>query len=565
MFRTISGRLFSRAKLVDIESLSITEHMKTSLRSMGISRLTPVQAESFPQIAAGQSCVAVAKTGEGKTLAYLIPVLARLTDERVLSGSQSTACLIAVPTRELCQQVASTLVALCPTTNILLAYGKPGKAFRTMLHQRPPVIIGTGGRLASLIKKGEVNPKSVKVVVVDELDSLLIDDYRKEIAPLIGSMHSTTQFIGMGATMSPELEKVLDTFPPLSAATRLNTLLGHKQKTPTTITHESVKVSDSLPLRISSLAALIETLKFKQAIVFASTTAEARAISQHPTLLGRSRALHGKLNQMERELIMNRFRSGKIDILVCTDVAARGLDVADVDLVVSFRPPSDDAQYIHRAGRTGRSGRRGTSIVMYSTSERSSVEQIGVGCGISFERRACPSPTDMRRILVDSIFDQARTQFSPTENLVEFIKNLSEKEREKLTGLCLYGLIGEKTGLDVSRPERSILSGESGMTPIMFMDPGKALVKSRADVSRILEELSVPSVGMVAFSESGYITDIPTETALTLCGSRADEVREKYALDVVILDKLPNIRAEGLARGKKVAGVLPWRRNRTKK
>ena len=552
-----------RARLIDIDSLAIAEHLKTSLRSMGISRLTPIQAESFAQIAAGQSCVAVAKTGEGKTLAYLVPLLARLADERILSTSASPACLIAVPTRELCQQVASTLVALSPTTNILLAYGKPDKAFRTMLQQRPPIIIGTGGRLASMLKKGDLDPKSIKALVVDELDSLLIDDYRKEISPLLANLNpASTQVIAMGATMSSELEKILDSFPQLAAATRFNTVAGHKQKTPVTITHERVKVPDSLSLRISALSALILTTRFKQAIVFAPTTAEARAISHHPALLNRSKALHGQLNQVERELIMNLFRAGKFDVLVCTDVAARGLDIADVDLVLSFRPPSDDAQYVHRAGRTGRSGRRGTSVVMYSTSERNSVNDISSACGVSFERRPCPSPTEMKRIFVDAFVEQARSQFSPPGSLTEFVRELSDSDKSKLAGLCLQGLLGEKTGLDMSPPDRSILTGEIGMTPILFMDPSKSIVKSRLDVSQILGELEVASVGKVAFSESGYIADVPTEMALRVCNAADNAIRAKYGLDIIIVHKLPQLLADGLAQGKKIAGVLPWRKNR---
>ena len=547
-------------KLNDLDSLPIAQDLKTSLRSMGVSRLTPVQSQSFSPITSGQSCVAIARTGEGKTLAYLIPLLTRLTDERLLNGQRSTSCVIAVPTRELCQQVASVLVGLSPSTNILLAYGKPDKAFKTLLNQNPPIVIGTGGRLASLVKKGDIDPRKLKIVVIDEVDSLLIKDYIRELSPLLNALNQeSTQLIAVGATMSGELEQTLKVIPTLENAVRVNTTIQTK-KTPESITHESVKVPDSQPLRISALAAILATQKFKQAIVFASSTAEIKAICQHPTLVSRAKSLHGDLPQAERERILNLFRAGTFDILVCTDVGSRGLDISGLDFVISFRPPVDPIGYIHRSGRTGRGNQKGKSITMYSSSERGLVDNIEKECVLKFSRVTCPSAEDQKRLFVDLIIEEASRRFAPTDSVTRFADNLSVSDKSKLITLCLNGLLGENIGLNPAPPKRSVLSGAEDMTPVLFLDPAKNTIKSRADVENIIESFDIKTYGMVALSESGYVVDIDTKAAVRLCVHRSEDVRQSVGVDIMLVEKLPKITSDGETRGRKFTGVLPWRK-----
>ena len=556
-------RIFRRlqSRFSDVDALPINEHIKTSLKTIGVRRLTAVQSQSFTPISSGQSCVAIAKTGEGKTLAYLIPLLTRLIDERALTGRSSVACLIALPTRDLCQQVASVVVGLTPTTNILLAYGKPDKAFRTLLSQRPPIIIGTGGRLASLISKGDLNPRDLKIVVIDEVDSLLGRDYLKEVSPLLHSLNEqTTQVIAVGAAMTDALDDIIRSIPCLSNAARVNTAI-QPNRTPSVIQHEAIKVPDSQPLRISALASIIATRIFRQAIIFAPTAADVKAISQHPALLGRSKSLHGDLPQSERERVLNLFRASKFDILICTDVGSRGLDILGIDLVVCYKPPLEPLVYLHQAGRTGRANQNGNSLLLYSGAEKEKIQPIQAGCGIEFKRAVCPSQDEQKRIIVDLILEDSKRLFpNPSDELRNLISTLSPQDKGRLVSHCLHGIMGD-VGLQMLPPKRSILSGAEGMTPVLFVDPGAKVLKDKIQIERLLESLKIKSLGMVASSESGFIVDIESKAAVLLS---CEDWKSKLGIEAVLIQKLPKLISSGQMKGRKFTGTLPWKKPQKK-
>lgn len=541
----------------DVDSLPVNEALKASLRAMGAVRLTRVQSEVFAPISAGQSCLAIAKTGEGKTLAYLTPLIARLANERLLS-SNTTSCIIAVPTRELCQQVAGVLVALNTNINVLLAYGKPDNAFNVLLRQNPHVIVGTGGRLASLAGKGELDLGRIKIAVFDEIDSMLSHDYRKEVTPLMQALPADTQVVAVGATMSADLREVLSEFPWHTAATQIDTVTS-RDKTPGKIRHFAVKVSDSVPVRIGVVGALLASRRFEKAIVFAPTSADATAIARHPALVSKARVLHGDLPQTERERILNSFRGGSFPILVSTDVASRGVDVPGVDVVISFNVPTDSVAYIHRAGRTGRAGSRGESIVMYTGRERADVERLFTTAGSAFENMPCPSKEEQNKLVIASIIEEA-VQLGSSKvgsKLDVFLSQLTETDRIALAGACLRVLAG--SAHEPRSPKKSILSGEPGFSPVLFVDPGCVVIQSRGDLVSALERAQVP-MGLVALSESGFVADIKTADAISLCSERVEEIQSLLGVEVVLVDKLPKLVEDQITRGRKRSTVLPWRR-----
>ena len=386
-----------------------------------------------------------------------------------------------------------------------------------------------------------------------KIDSLLMDDYRRDLSPLLNTIScDNTQIVGVGATANEDLRHCLSQYKSLSSLTEVNTLSRHCQ-----ITHTSIKVSESV--RLSSLASLVAAQSIKT-IVFANTVSEAKSIANHPILVSRSRVLHGDLEQAERDKILNLFRTGGVDILVCTDIAARGIDVPGVKLVISYKPPVDALGYIHRAGRTGRAGSTGESILLYSKLEKDKVEEIEEVGSFKFGHKECPSKLSQREIALEAIVNESvSVGQNLSEKRLEHISELLVKRRPESVNVvvanCLIALLGNM--VDISPPKKSILSGEMGYSPVLFVDPGKVVIKSRGDLTLFLNKLGL-KVGLVAASDSGYVVDLLTSDAVRLCY----ETDMAAGVETVLVDKLPRLNVDETSRGRKYNGVLPWRRKK---
>ena len=552
VFRFIHRNVFSTyRRFADIDTLPVSEYLKSSLKGLGIHKLTCVQSDTFAPIMAGKSVIATARTGTGKTLAYLVPVVARMDNERF----PAFACLVVVPTRELCQQVGSVLVALNPAANILLAYGKPSPAFATLLQQGPQVVVGTAGRIASMVKRGEIDLRKVQILVVDELDSLLMPEYRKDIHPLLAE--GFRQVIGVGATMGPDLLKVLKQYKAFDSAQEVD-LLGNS----TNIKHFLVKVPNSLPLRASVVATLLATRSYRKCIVFVKNSDEAKSVSHHPNLSNRVKVLHGDLQQTERDKVLNAFRVEKGWILVCTDLAARGIDVPEIDLVLSLAPPSDGVAYCHRAGRTGRGVSSGDSVLLYSANDEPTVDKIKQEANLQFQQMPCPSKEQQRVTALELLVTTCCEQ-TVSDKLTNYSLNLLSEfpgDAARLTATCIRALLGSV--VDTSPPKFSVLSGELGFIPVLFVDPGKVQIQSRADLQAIIDSLGLRSTGAIALSESGYIADFSTSDASKVCYGQRDFILEKFGVEPALIDQLPMLVSDQASRGKKFDSILPWRRRR---
>ena len=534
------------SKFDSVDSLPIEDSFKQSLKSLGVSKLTEVQSRVFSPIFVGQSVVAVAKTGQGKTLAYLVPILARLTNERVSGSEAKTSCLIAVPTRELCEQVAQVAVSVDPSVSILLSYGKADHTFRTLLQQHPRIIIGTAGRLKSLITRGDIKAEHVKLCVLDESDSLLFRDYYKEVSPLLATLRPMTQVVAVGATYTEDLEKVFSSIPALKDALQVNTIAGGAIM-PERISHGLMKAGDSDTGKLSALSAYLSIKGFAKVLIFASSSTEARSISKHPYFIEKAKALHGQLPQSERQRILNLFRLNRFPILVLTDVGARGLDIPDVDLVVSYSPPVDTLTYVHRSGRTGRAGKTGQSLVLYSKQDKAYIDSICSNAGIRFDLEECPSSVAQKESVIDNLLNESKHfLLAPQSRLDTFIRNLSEHDQRSLLAKCMQGLVARSLEGVIS--PRSILSGDEGFSPVMFIEPTKKIVNSVTDIRNILNELEISTVGVIATSESGYIVDVRTPDAIRLCTEKIETLRRDFGVEAVLVERIPKLGSYPTAR-----------------
>ena len=346
--------------------LGLSDALLESLASLGYEEPTPIQSEAIPQLLEGRDLLGQAATGTGKTAAFTLPLLERIHDEaRRGDESRRARALILVPTRELAMQVAEAVHKYGHAfgTSVVPVYG--GQAIQQQLRalkRGVDVVVATPGRAIDHIQRGSLQLSDIKCVVLDEADEMLDMGFADDLEAILGALPEERQTALFSATMAPRVAAIAKRYlkDPVRVAIR-NEQLGASGV-------PRVRQTAYVVSRQQKLAALSRVLDMEDpeaAIVFCRTRGEVDQLAESLTAHGyRAAALHGGLSQDERDRVMRRFRAGdgSLDLLVATDVAARGLDIGSVSHVVNFDVPSSPDAYVHRIGRTGRAGRTGVAI-----------------------------------------------------------------------------------------------------------------------------------------------------------------------------------------------------------
>ncbi|MBR4552107.1 MAG: DEAD/DEAH box helicase [Bacteroidaceae bacterium] len=404
------------------EELGVRAELCRAVEEMGFAAPMPVQEAVIPELLRGHhDLIALAQTGTGKTAAYGLPVLQRTDGE--LRTVQS---VILCPTRELCLQIADDLkdfARFLPSIRIVPVYG--GSSIESQiraLKRGAHIIVATPGRLMDLMRRGIAKVDEVRSVVLDEADEMLSMGFEEDIATILGQMPRTRQTLLFSATMSREVEAV---------ATRYLTdyqeiVVGSRNEGAEHVNHVYYMVNARD--KYAALKRLADYYPRIYAIVFCRTRAETAEIADALIRDGyNAEALHGDLSQAQRDLTMQKFRQHRTQLLVATDVAARGLDVDDLTHVINYGLPDDIENYTHRSGRTGRAGKRGTSFSIIHTRERSKVRRIEKVIGKTFERGILPEPREIcAKQLYNAIDRLEHTEVNETE-IVPFMPEVMRK------------------------------------------------------------------------------------------------------------------------------------------
>lgn len=360
------------------ETLAIAPSLLSKLAPMGITEPTEIQSAAIPPLLEGKDAILQAQTGTGKTLAYLLPVLSRLDAER----SELQAIVIA-PTHELSMQIVSVIRDLTEGSPLFAQQLIGGANIRHQverLKKKPPIVVGTPGRLAELITMGKLKAQHAKMVVIDEVDQLLDPTFRTAVTRILKAVPRSRQTIFASATISPEVQDV--------ARRWMNEPLHLKAegplKLPTSLTHGYLVVEERD--KLDAIRRMLHAFEPKAALAFVN---DARRIGELVSKLSfkglRVAALQGGANKLERSEVLKDFRAGKIQLLLATEVAARGLDIPDLTHVFNLDLPTDADHYLHRAGRTGRGGKPGTVVSVVTERERFVIDKFAQALGIPFE------------------------------------------------------------------------------------------------------------------------------------------------------------------------------------
>lgn len=365
---------------IDFLSLGVNQELNDILKRNGITEPTPVQIKSIPDLVAGKDIIAQAQTGTGKTLAFLLPLVQGIkTDERFVQA------LIITPTRELAIQITAEVKKLVSNTEIkiLAAYGGQDvegqiKKLKGSIH----IVIGTPGRLLDHLRRGSVDFKKMKMLVLDEADQMLDMGFSKDIELIVRQTSQIHQTMLFSATMSKGIKVLASQY----LKNPVHVHIQRKNITLDEIRQFVIQTTDRE--KQDSLVKIIEEENPFMAIIFCRTKRRTSALNQALQERGYNASeLHGDITQAKREKVMKSFRDTKLQFVVATDVAARGLDIEGVTHIFNYDIPEDADSYIHRIGRTGRAGQTGKAFTFVTPRDKESLELIEKGIQIKIERR----------------------------------------------------------------------------------------------------------------------------------------------------------------------------------
>lgn len=359
------------------------------LAQQSIVEPTPVQAASIPVLLEGHDLMASAQTGTGKTASFLLPAMQRLLKEPK-HRSKGPRILVLTPTRELAEQVAkvaSDFARSIPRTKVAsFVGGVPYPVQNRLLAQPLEVMVATPGRLNDLIRGGRVDFRRLELLVLDEADRMLDMGFIDEVETIVASLPKDRQTALFSATLS---ESVQEFAAPMLRAPKLVELAP--QTTPQPQIDQAVHYADGYEHKLKLTANLLKENQGSQSIVFTATKADADAVADWLKLEGfRAAAMHGDLAQRDRRRTLDRLRRGEVDMLIATDVAARGIDVAGIGMVINFDLPRFAEDYIHRIGRTGRAGRSGRAISLVGRNDFQPLTRIRRLYKVDFQTLTVP-------------------------------------------------------------------------------------------------------------------------------------------------------------------------------
>ncbi len=506
-------------------SSGLKKDILSALDDLGFISPTPIQKQTLGLLLESTTdLIALAQTGTGKTAAFSLPLLHKLT-----GSERETRILILAPTRELCLQIANDIKSYTkylPGIKSLAVYG--GAAITTQitaLKDNPQIVVGTPGRTLDLIKRNKLKVGSIETLVLDEADEMLSMGFKDELDEILSGTPEEKQVLLFSATMPSEIRRIASKYmknPKEVSA-------GRENKSNEMITHFYYLVNAKD--RYSALKRVADINPDIYAIIFCRTKAETQEISDKLGHDGyNADALHGDLSQAQRDYVMNRFRKKQLQMLVATDVAARGLDVTELSHVINYNLPDDPEVYIHRSGRTGRAGKTGESVSIIHSKEMGKIKQLEKKIGKPIDQAKVPTGKEIcqtqllnliRKVKEVEIDDERIKPFLPS--IMESIADIDHTDLIKKFVLVEFNRFLDyyKDAVDINatdRGRRDAVSGNSKFTKF-FMNHGSASKITPGTLIGLINE-HVPDqsieIGRIEIKKSISLFDVETQFADTL-------------------------------------------------
>ncbi|NCV92927.1 MAG: DEAD/DEAH box helicase, partial [Synechococcaceae bacterium WB7_3xG_012] len=388
-----------------------------ALEEIGYSEPSPIQAAAIPELMLGRDLVGQAQTGTGKTAAFALPMLAALDETQ-----RTPQVLVLTPTRELAIQVADSFKSYAtklPHLRVLPVYG--GSDFRDQIHKLKrgvQVVVGTPGRVMDHMRQGTLDVSGLRSLVLDEADEMLRMGFIDDVEWVLSQLPEKRQVVLFSATMPSEIRRISHQYLNSPAEITIKT----KGSDSSRIQQRFITVNG--PMKLEALSRVLEAETKEGVIIFARTKAITVTVAEALEAKGYGVAvLNGDVAQSQRERTIERLKNGTVDVLVATDVAARGLDVDRISLVINYDIPFDSEAYVHRIGRTGRAGRTGNAILFVTPRERRFITGLERAVGRPIEPMEIPTNASINQSRLDRL----------RERLSETVKGLNSEETSNLS------------------------------------------------------------------------------------------------------------------------------------
>ncbi len=487
-----------------------------AVQEMGFEEMTPIQAEAIPVVMEGRDIIGQAQTGTGKTAAFGIPMLQMINPK-----SRALQALVLCPTRELAIQVAEEIRKLAKFLHgikVLPIYGGQdiSKQIRS-LKGGVQIVIGTPGRVMDHMRRHTLKMDQVKMITLDEADEMLNMGFREDIETILQDLPEERQTLLFSATMPKPIMDIVANYQKDAALVKV----VKKELTVPKIEQYYYEVRPNTKLEV--LCRLLDMYDPKLSLVFCNTKKQVDELVSALQLRGYfAEALHGDLKQVQRDRVMETFRSGKTDILVATDVAARGIDVDDVEAVFNYDIPQDDEYYVHRIGRAGRAGRTGRAFSFVVGREIYKLKDIMRFCKTKVHLQPIPSLNDVSAIKAEKIMDRV-IEVIENNDLDDMMRIIEDKVNEfdmsslEVAAAFLKMQMGDS---DASlEQEKGMEFGDTGAEAGMvrlFINLGKKQKVRPGDIlGAIAGETGMPGklIGSIDMYDKYTFVEVPREYA----------------------------------------------------
>jgi len=405
------------------EEIGVKADILKAINELGFENPTPIQAQTIPHLLenSDQDLLAFAQTGTGKTAAFGLPII-----QQIDVNEKKTQSIILAPTRELCIQIAKdieTYSKYLKNMNVVPVYG--GTSIDTQiraLNKGAQIVVGTPGRTLDLIKRRKLRLQNVQWLVLDEADEMLNMGFKDELDQILSETPDYKQTLLFSATMPKEVARIAREYMKETKEIKV----GEKNAGAKNVEHEYylVRASD----KYAALKRIADINPQIYGIVFCRTRRDTKAIADKLIEDGyNADALHGDLSQAQRDMVMQRFRIRNLQILVATDVAARGLDVTDLTHIINYSLPDDPEVYVHRSGRTGRAGKKGLSITIGHSKETRKIKALEKMVKKTFKHAQVPSGEEIVEKRLYNLIDNIKNTDVDESQIEPFLANIFEK------------------------------------------------------------------------------------------------------------------------------------------
>ncbi len=512
---------------LSFKDLALSQEVQKAIAEMGFEEATPIQSQSIPHILEGKDLIGQAQTGTGKTCAFGIPAV-EIIDE----SSDSIQILILSPTRELAIQSSEELrnvLKYKQSIRILPVYGgQPIHRQIIALKKRPQIIIGTPGRVMDHMRRKTLKFDELKMIVLDEADEMLNMGFREDIDTILEKIPDSRQTILFSATMPKEILDITHKYQKNPVHIRV----AHKELTVPSIEQYYLEVRESSRLEV--LSRLIDTHDIKLSLIFCNTKKRVDELTSNLQSRGFSaEALHGDMRQEQRDKVMGQFRKGNFDILVATDVAARGIDVDDVEAVFNYDIPSDEEYYVHRIGRTGRAGRSGKAFTFVWGREIYKLRDIQRYTKTNVTLMKVPSLADLEEKRMSNAFKTLKENLQHeninkyTSYINKFIEEYNDEiqseDQQFLTTLdvaaALFKMYAIETGCERCTEEieevNNTSASKADMTRLFINIGSESNIQPKHIVESIVSSTGMSGnlVGSIDILDRYSFVEVPTEYA----------------------------------------------------